>query len=222
MRTSAQTLSSELWNEELSFLKTLLPNVPSDGRVLEVGTAAGGTLREMMACFEDGARPRFVVVDPMKYFPDQLEIVQKNLRQHQLDPAGVSFRVATSGEALPAAVTDGERFDFMLIDGAHKIRYVTQDLGWLRLLKPGGVACFHDYNERHKGVVWPVDRFLARHPNYRRSRLVASLLAVEKTGESTGPETGWIDTVWANLCSPWLQLQLSLAKRLRRAQRASG
>jgi predicted O-methyltransferase YrrM len=216
MRTSAVTLASELWDEELTLLKSLLSEVSPDGAVLEVGTAAGGTLREMMSCFPKEARPRFVVVDPMGYFPDQLGIVRRNLTGHGLDPDGVSFRVTTSALALRDALRSQERFDFMLIDGAHKIRYVTEDLGWLQLLKPGGRVCFHDYNERHKGVTWPVDRFLARHQNYRRHRLVASLLVVEKTAESSGPETGWMDTLWANLCSPWLQLQLSLAKRLRR------
>lgn len=215
MRTSATTLSSELWAEELSFLKELLPSVCRGGKVLEVGTAAGGTLREMMRCFDGAGRPQFVVVDPMAYFPDQLDIVKRNLSENGLDPDSVDFRVGTSRDILGPAVAADERFDFMLIDGAHKIRHVTQDLGWLQLLNPGGLACFHDYNDRHPGVTKPVDRFLSKRRNYRRGDLVASLLAVEKTEASDGCEVTWFDRVWANVLSPCLQLERSLRKRIK-------
>lgn len=216
MRTSAHSLASELWPNELIFLKSLLQKTCRGGKVLEVGTAAGGTLCEMMKCFEDSARPDFVVVDPMMYFPDQLGIVKRNLEEHGLDPASVDFRIGTSNDLLAPALESGHRFDFMLIDGSHKIRYVTQDLGWLQLLNPGGIVCFHDYNDRHKGVTWPVDRFVRRHQNYRRGELVESLLAIEKISASTRVEVSVMDYLWSTVLSPWLQLEMSVKKRLKR------
>jgi len=202
--------------EELAGLLDMARTCSNGGDYLEVGTAAGGTLREMMKCFDDASRPRFVVVDPMNYFADQLEIVRKNLRSHDLDPAQVDFRVATSVSAFTHAEDAREAYDFMLIDGAHKIRYVTQDLRWLRLLKPGGVACIHDYNDRHEGVKLSVDRFLRKHPNYRREQLVGSLMILRKSGSSPSKEITFADRLWASALTPFLQLKINLRKRLAR------
>jgi predicted O-methyltransferase YrrM len=215
-RPSATTLTSELWPDELAALLDLAKNSSQGGLYLEIGTAAGGTLYQMMNCFTDAARPRFVVVDTMNYFPDQLEIVRKNLRQYGLDPASVDFRISTGARAFPAAEATGETYDFMLIDGSHKIRHVTWDLRWLRLLKPGGVVCMHDYNDKHKGVKWPADRLLRKHPNYQREKLVGNLLVLRKTAPSATPEISSGDECWASLLAPLLQLELSVNKRLRR------
>lgn len=201
--------------EELACLTELLRRHQFPGRHLEIGTAAGGTLCEMLRCFPAGRTPPFVVVDTMRYFPDQLEIVRGNLRDHGLDPAAVNFRIATSDAAFRQAEAARESYDFMLIDGAHKIRYVTQDLRWTRLLSAGGRVCFHDYAARCPGVMRAVDHFLAGHMNYRREMLAGSLLVLEKTTTSTAREIGWPDLLWANLWSPWLQLQASLRKRLK-------
>lgn len=215
-RTSATTLVPELWEDELACLFEFAKNSNHGGRYLEIGTAAGGTLCQMMKCFPNATRPRFVVVDPMNYFPDQLEIVRKNLCQHGLEPAQIDFRVFPSATAFPAAEAAGESYDFMLIDGSHKIRHVTWDLRWLRLLKPGGVVCMHDYNDKHKGVKWPADRLLRKHPNYRREKLVGNLLVLRKTAPSATPEISSGDERWAALLAPLLQLELSVSKRLRR------
>lgn len=200
--------------EELACLTALLRRLQFSGLHLEIGTAAGGTLCEMLKCFPPDRLPPWVVVDPMGYFPDQLEIVRGNLRDHGLSPAAVDFRIATSAAAFQQAAAAGESYDFMLIDGAHKIRYVMQDLRWTRLLAVGGRVCFHDYAPRCPGVMRAVDQFLAGHDNYRRGTLAGSLLVLEKTAVSATPEVGWPDLLWANLWSPWLQLQASLRKRL--------
>ena len=221
-RSSAVTLASELASEEVSLLLTWVRPTPAEGRVLEVGTAAGGTLCQMMKCFPDAQRPKFVVVDPMSYFPNQVEIVRQNLRQHDLDPAEVDLRVARSNEAFQQAQAAGETYDFILIDAAHKIRYVTQDLCWTRLLKVGGVICLHDYNSRHKGVLWSADRFLRKHRNYRRQALVNTLLLLKKNAASLRPEIDERDRLWAALLSPCLQLESSLRKRLARSARSAG
>lgn len=213
-RPSAATLESELATDELAFLLDLVRRASLKGWHLEIGTAAGGTLCRLMRCFDPDGMPQFVVVDPMTYFPDQMEIIRRNLRRHQLDPAKVDFRVAKSAEAFLKAEAEGDRYDFMLIDGAHKIRHVTMDLRWTRLLQVGGLVCLHDYNSRHKGVSWPVNRFLRRHRNYHREALMGSLIVLRKESPSLTAEIDRGDILWSMILSPWLQVERSLRKRL--------
>jgi hypothetical protein len=215
-RPSATTLKPEMSGEELSALRRWLQGAGLRGRHLEVGTAAGGTLCYMLDCYAPERRPPFSVVDTMSYFANQFDIVKQNLREHGLSPEGVDFRIASSRDAFAAAEAAGERFDFMLVDASHKIRHVMADLRWLRLLAVGGLACFHDYGTRFKGVTWPVDRFLGRHPHFRRVELAGSLLCVRRETESDRREVGALDLVWANAWSLPLQWELSLRKRLGR------
>jgi predicted O-methyltransferase YrrM len=213
-RISASSLDPELGPDELICLRDLIRNSGLPGRHLEIGTAAGGTLCAMMNCFAAEQRPPFVVVDSMAYFTDQLEVVKQNLRQHGLDPAQVDIRVAKSFDAFQSAEAAGETFDFVFIDGAHKIRYVTQDLRWSRLVNVGGLICVHDYTPKQPGVVRAVNRFLHQHPNYERVALVNTLLVLRKRAASQAQEISRIDSLWALVMSPWIQLQQSLAKRL--------
>lgn len=215
-RESAATHAPELAQEELAYLLDLVKNYPR-GRCLEIGTAAGGTLCAMMTSFSPSERPQFVVIDPMTYFRDQLKIVAANIRRNGLGADQVDLRVSTSADAFPEAAGRGESFDFIFVDGAHKIRYVTQDLRWTRLLRVGGTVCFHDYGGKHKAVTWAVDRWLRKHPNYRRQALKGTLLSILKETGSSSLEIGRGDEYWAAICSPYLQLQSSLAKRLRRS-----
>ena len=221
-RISASSFDPELGADELAFLLDLVRNSGLKGRHLEIGTAAGGTLCAMMNCFAPGERPPFVVVDPMAYFADQLEVVKRNLRQHDLDPSEVDIRMARSFDAFRNAEAARESFDFVFIDGAHKIRYVTQDLHWTRLVNVGGIICVHDYNKEQMGVMLAVDRFLRIHPNYQREALISSLLVIRKQAASCSKEISRADYLWALAMSPWLQLKKSLAKRLGRLSSSRG
>jgi len=217
MRPSATTQASEVPDHELAALLALIKRRPLKGAHLEIGTAAGGTLKELMRCYSDAERPPFVVVDPMQYFPDQMAIVRKNLAGAGLDPDKVDFRVGMSWPAFQQAARTGERFSFIFVDGSHKIHHVTDDLAWTRLLEPGGVICFHDYNHDFPGVMLAVDRFLARYRNYRAVERVGSLLIVEKTAASTAGEIGAWDRLRARIINVSHQLQASARKRRRRA-----
>jgi len=217
MRKSATTLASELSEEELSFLRELLKQGNLTGRHLEIGTAAGGTLLELVKCYQETKKPPFVVVDPMNYFPDQYAIIKKNLVQNSVDPDEIDFRISRSYDAFQEAEKKNEQYDFVFIDGAHNIRYVTEDLSWARLLRNGGLLCLHDYHPTNsKGVVLAADRFLRKYNNYTRIKLVDKLLVIRKDGESLQPEVSRSDHVYANVISPLLQLESSLYKRIRR------
>jgi predicted O-methyltransferase YrrM len=215
MRASATTLEPEVSENELARLVALLRAERLNGAHLEIGTAAGGTLRALMAAYPDKARPRFVVVDPMTYFPDQLAKVRRNLADADIDPDRVDFRVSKSWPALREARRAGETFSFIFVDGAHKLRYVTEDLGWAGLLEPGGVVCFHDYGPAERGVTMAVDRFLARHPNYAVVDRVERLLIVRKLGPGRGEVGPW-ERVRAWAIGVYLQLATGVRKRLAR------
>lgn len=207
MRPCATTWDAEMSAAEHGLLCRLLSEGDWHDRHLEVGTAAGGTLAAMMNCYEPGKRPQFVVVDPMAYFPDQPAIVRQNLTRHGLTADDVDFRVGTTVELLPAAESARQTFDFMLIDGCHRLSWVMQDLKWTRLLNVGGVVCLHDYAPKHQGVVCAVDRFLARHPHYSEIARADSLIAIRKDREAPQLEVGWSDEWYARLRSVPLAIE---------------
>ncbi len=159
-------LSSETTGPEREALAQLLKDAALTGAHLEIGTAAGGTLKELMSCYPAESRPQFVVVDPFTYFERQRSAVEENLRSAGIDPADVDFRVGYSWAQLQTAQSRGDRFAFIFIDGNHDLKYVTQDLRWTRLLVDGGYVCLHDYSESFPGVILATDRFLRRNPNY--------------------------------------------------------
>jgi len=197
MRRCATTLEGEMTPVEHAFLVDLLKREKFDGPHLEIGTAAGGTLCAMMRCFDDDHRPQFVVVDRMTYFPDQLEAIETNLRRHGLDPVKVDFRIATSNSAFRAAQDRGEAFDFILLDGGHKILNVMADLRWARLLHVGGMICLHDYIAKFPGVKLSVDRFLAGHPHFHVLGQAGSLIALQKVSTGRRPEVSAGDHAYA-------------------------
>ena len=213
MRPCATTLESELSMAELDYLLTTIKSHRFSGKHLEIGTAAGGTLWQMLRCFEEGQQPPFVVIDPMKYFPDQFEKVQNNLRDHDVDPSQVDFRVTTSAEAFYQAENSGETFDFIFIDGAHKIRYVTEDLRWSRLLNVGGILILHDYAPKFPGVQIPVSRFLKKCKNYQILGQAETLIAIQKTKKSPSPEVTPFDRAYSLALTPILQWKASMKKK---------
>jgi hypothetical protein len=214
MRACATTLESELTNNELQFLLSSIGSDPKPGKHLEIGTAAGGTLWEMLRSFNDSNRPPFVVVDPMNYFPDQFRTVCENLKQHECDLDWVDFKISKSADSFVEAESNNERFDVIFIDGNHKIRYVTKDLRWSRLLNPNGLLLLHDYKPQFPGVWRSVNRFLNKYPHYSVIGQVENLVAIRKTGESFLKEVSAIDIIWANIWHPIYNLGASIKKRL--------
>ncbi|RLS41713.1 MAG: class I SAM-dependent methyltransferase [Planctomycetota bacterium] len=213
MRACAETLESEMSAEELRLLQRLLAQNSKQGKHLEIGTAAGGTLVSMMKTFADDQRPPFVVVDRMTYFPNQQQLVYENLRANQIDPSGVDFRQASSSQAYRQARSSGETFEFILVDASHKIISVMADLRWAGLLKPGGIICFHDYSPKFPGVRMCVDRFLGKHQNYQRLDCAGTLLAIRKTAAGTTDEVTISDRIYSIAWHFPLEIERRRAKR---------
>ena len=216
MRQSALDMSSELAPGEMAALRSFLADAGLQGTHLEIGTAAGGTLKELVLAYRR-PRPRFVAVDTFRYFPDQRTLVESNLKSAGIDLSEVELRALSSEQALRAAVDAGERFDFIFIDANHEARHVIRDLRWAALLSEGGALCLHDYSPRFPGVVWAVGRFLSRNRNYRRVSLSGSLLILQKVSPDTDRLVGAFDTLTGDLLSQMHRLRRSIQKRLGRA-----
>jgi predicted O-methyltransferase YrrM len=221
MRESAITLASEISPVELSTLLSVLKSRSLQGKHLEIGTAAGGTLKELIRSYPAEKRPHFVVVDPMSYFPNQLTTVRQNLSSAGIDPESIEFRVGKSWPMFQAAERAGEHFSFIFVDGSHKIHHVTEDLAWTRLLEPGGIVCFHDYAPKFPGLMGAVDRFLERYPAYKILTQTESLLVVQKTGKSKRREISLWDRMRARIINITHQLRASIEKRIERKRRSA-
>lgn len=217
MRESATTLQPELTTAELETILALLRSGVGRKAHLEIGTAAGGTLREMMSAYPADDRPPFVVVDPFTYFPDQRSVVERNLRSAGIDPSTVDFRVGFSYPALQKALGSSETYSFMFIDGNHKARYVMQDLMWTRMLEVGGYVCLHDYKPKFRGVIWATERFLRKHPNYRKIAQADSLVVLRKETQSSSPEVSSLDVMLGAGLEALHRWSWSLNKRFRGA-----
>lgn len=204
MRECATSLQPEMSPAEHELLLSVLKESAHKGLHLEIGTAAGGTLCAMMQTVQEAP---FVVVDPMTYFPQQQDIVVRNLREHQLDPNRVDFRVSTSRDAFKEATKKQDSFDFILIDGCHKIRSVIQDLKWLRRLNVGGTVCLHDFTPVHRGVFLAINRLLSGWSNYEILGQADSLLALRKRAPSTVPEITAADEWYATMMYLPLQVE---------------
>jgi len=207
----------ETTDEERRGLRELLKNTNVSSPHLEIGTAAGAILAELMTCYIDNNRPNFVVVDPFTYFENQLDTVRENLSRFGIDHSTVDFREGTSSEFYRLAVQNKETFGFIFIDGNHKIKFVVQDLCWTGLLEDGGYVCLHDYSPLHPGVVLAVDRFLQKNQNYSMVSKYDSLIILRKNRPSTQCEIGVWDHLWAFLNSILLHWQNIFRKRFRKA-----
>jgi predicted O-methyltransferase YrrM len=188
---------AEMTDAQVETLTRLIASENLPGAHLEVGTASGTTLAQMIGALPTPHVPAFVVVDNMRYFPDQMRVVRANLERHGVDPDQVEFRVGDSGDVFKAAARARDSFDFMVIDASHRIRKVTDDLRWTRLLRPGGLVCLHDYHPDFPGVMKSVDRFLTHYPNYERTKQVGGLLVLRKVGPSPRLEISAADRRWA-------------------------
>jgi SAM-dependent methyltransferase len=214
-RQSSIDLSSECSEAERALIRRILGTGKLSDRHLEIGTAAGGTLKEMIGVYGDQAScPQFVVIDPFTYYDNQLEKVRTNLASAGIDPDSVAFWTGTTQDFIDRERKAGGTFDFIFIDGDHRHYPVMIDLQWADQLRPGGVICLHDRSEKFPGVGWAIDRFLARNPDMRFVEQAETLVALEKTGPGRprGVTSADLRAAWAaQLARKWKR---SIAKRL--------
>ncbi len=101
---------------------------------------------------------------------------------------------------------------FLLIDGSHKIKYVTQDAQWLEFVEIGGVVCFDDYQAGFQGVDWVVDKVVNSSKCFERIAYAGRLLILRKIAEKQTPIVTRRHMIMAALLHPLLQISQSLRK----------
>lgn len=214
MRQSGIDLSSECSASERACIAEAIKSLSAGGNFLEVGTAAGGTLKEIIQTADkEKLDAMFYVLDPFTYYPDQLKKVNQNLSNSDIDPSRVSFWQGTTDSHLPIALEKGLNFKFIFIDGDHKAYPVMNDLRWMTQLEVGGIACFHDYCDKFPGVAWSLDHFLARNKQFSVILEVETLKVVMRFGEEINP-INKIDLFKSKFVQVFLRLRNSLKKRL--------
>lgn len=212
-RASATTLESECTEEERGLLRHVLTNHDLRDRHLEIGTAAGGTLKELIGLYASRAAvPQFCVIDPLTYYPNQRDIIDRNLRGAGIDPNSVTFWKGVTGDFLVRERRTGGRFDFVFIDGDHRAYPVMVDLQWADLVNPGGFICLHDSSPKFPGVTWAIGHFLRRCPEFEMVGQEGTLVALRKRSERVGRCVRQSDLIAAW----WWQLRYKWARSLRK------
>jgi predicted O-methyltransferase YrrM len=179
VRACAETLAAEMTSAELEALIKYIPSVPSV-RFLEIGTAAGGTAKAILESRKEG-KLYLVIIDTFRYFPNQQEIVAKNLQSARTVFSEFTLYPGTSDQIYRSKDEILTSLDALLIDASHKYRYVVRDIRWLSNLKVGGYAFFHDFNDRFPGVVAAVERYVLSSGSFQKIDLEGSLLILKKT-----------------------------------------
>jgi predicted O-methyltransferase YrrM len=206
MKKDKVSLTPEMTNDEVAAVINELKSISIEGRILEIGTSAGGMLVEMMKAVHSDWHSRFTVVDIFEYFPNHLGVFRDNLKRNGLDPDKIFVCVGNSSHHFRQACNRGDRYSFMLLDTSHKLKHTMQDLRWTSLLNLGGTVALHDYGHPNfPGVEIAVKRFLKNNPNYKVKSLTNRLLIIEKTAISNREEVGLVDLAFAYAYSVVLQ-----------------
>ena len=213
VRRSAITLEAECTPEQRALLCGILADNRFTYRHMEIGTAAGGTLKELISVYSDrNYCPQFVVIDPMTYYEDQFEKVCTNLISAGIEPSTVLFWKGKTENFFERERGLGGKFDFIFIDADHRHFPVTADLQWADLVNVDGYICLHDRNEKFPGVGWAIDRFLKKNSNFECVDQVGSLVALKKMAEGRYPAVNANDLRAARFAQRWYKYRRKARK----------
>lgn len=137
--------------KELWILVQAIQAIPAK-RILEIGTANGGTLKFFEHAVELGGK--IVTVDPAK--GDAIENLPVDFSNPRCDIQLVKgySQAPETIEKIMLALGE-EPIDFLFIDGAHDYEAVKADFNnFHKLVRPGGVIGFHDVNYPPIKRVW--------------------------------------------------------------------
>jgi predicted O-methyltransferase YrrM len=180
VRERPECLDAEMHPDERALLQRMTSEHVSEGGLLEVGTAAGGSLVLMLDALRESGRGgvRVVSLDHMRYFENQHSVIRENLASHGHDPDGVEFWIGKTPKILRGY--SGPAFDMILVDANHTYKHCTIDSQWIRHLRADGVILFHDYHPPFPGVIRAVDELCQRNPHLRIVERAQSLLAIQR------------------------------------------
>jgi len=202
---------------EVYSIKNAIKDSKLTGLHIEIGTAAGGTLCEILKCYQNELKvvpPQFIIIDPLTYFNDQYEKICLNLKNNGLSKNNITFEKNKSSVAFRNLSAHAGEIDFILIDGNHKINHFVGDLRFSRYLKAGGLLLIHDYSNGFTGIHSATNIFLNRYRNYEVLSYVDSLIILRKKTVTNTQEVSVIDQFMSGLVNIFQQVKLSLHKRV--------
>lgn len=154
-------------------LADLCRYIPPNSEGAEIGCFAG---ESTVIFLDEGNVARIHCVDPwnpLYYKGGQIPVAEACFDAIATDyPDRVVKHKAASKAVLAQWIKEGRKLDFIYIDGNHAYGEVKQDIILaLKLLKPNGILCGHDYKFRGSpGVERAVKELLAfpdvRFPDY--------------------------------------------------------
>lgn len=150
--------------------------------ILEVGSFEGGST----ICLCNDNRNFVIALDPFIASQDLVDFTanvdmartQKAFIEN-IKGKGIAWVHAASGDALSFLRSSRLRFDRLFVDGCHIYDSVKSDCEFLHLVKPGGLAIFHDYaNAKLPDVRRAVDEYLESPtgPAVMKREIILSML----------------------------------------------
>jgi predicted O-methyltransferase YrrM len=143
---------AQLWAGEQRTLAERAARVPSDGVIVEIGTAQGGSA----SIFHEAAGRRGVQIVSFDIAPS---------------PEAYERLKGTTVEVVAKPSVDGARawkdivgkpIDLLFIDGSHALQHVVEDFNaWLPFVKLGGEVIFHDYDSVERGGMVHLGTYVA-------------------------------------------------------------
>jgi predicted O-methyltransferase YrrM/tetratricopeptide (TPR) repeat protein len=153
----------------LELVAQLMKRVPQDGHILEVGTFAGTSVIGFLG--QLGANARAHVIDSWKDYLEEGSVLHcesnkifdsfvKNVLLSKVEERVTVF-VGGSIQGLLSLIKKEKKFDFIHIDASHfpEDCYTDAMLAW-RVLKPGGILLFDDYEFHGKESRRVVDKMV--------------------------------------------------------------
>lgn len=124
--------------------------------VLEIGTQRGQSTKGMLLALEANKLGKLVSIDHKTRY-DILDYEFPDLKPRWTCIKGSSHD-ATTFQAAKDALSEGEMYDILFLDGDHKMPGVGQDFNeYSQLVRPGGIILMHDVTNRNEDVkdFWP-------------------------------------------------------------------
>ncbi|MFZ4855249.1 MAG: class I SAM-dependent methyltransferase [Desulfuromonadaceae bacterium] len=136
-------------------VRQLLPKTARLTRFIEIGSYAGGSFYEICMAFQrNGVVYQGIAVEPagQQQFHEIIKLFSNNAIH-------LPFYSHDAAKLLELILGQGNKPDFILIDGGHTYQDVRQDIcDYYPLLAPGGIMMFHDYlpplNDRNREFIY--------------------------------------------------------------------
>jgi len=137
-----QITFSQLWETEKSTLAALAARVPSNGIIVEIGTAQGGSSYIISKATED-KKIKILSFDIASTAEAFQHLANTNVKLYTMS--------SIEGANRWRDLCDKE-IDLLFIDGSHAFEHVFEDIHkWIPLMRPGGIVIFHDYDSVERG-----------------------------------------------------------------------